>query len=114
MAEPAIVEVVQTYLAAVRQAGLHANRAILFGSHARGDADVDSDIDILVIAPEFDEGHRQEQLDLLWMLRAYTDSRIEPLPVGERQWQEDMSNPIVEIARREGETISLAVVDGTR
>ena len=48
MADSAIVKAVQDYLVAVRQAGLHARRAVLFGSHARGDANADSDIDVLV------------------------------------------------------------------
>jgi hypothetical protein len=34
-----------------------------------------------------------------------TDSRIEPIPCGERQWQEDGATPIVEIARREGQQV---------
>jgi len=33
---------------------------------------------------------------------ARTDSRIEPIPCGERQWIEDDVTPIIEIARREG------------
>jgi hypothetical protein len=44
---------------------------------------------------------------LLWRLAARTDSRIEPVPCGEQQWQEDTSSAIVEIARREGERIAL-------
>ena len=35
-------------------------------------------------------------------LRAQTDSRIEPVGVGERQWQEDTASLLVEMARREG------------
>jgi len=107
MVDPAVVKVVQNYLTAVRRVGLQASRAVLFGSYSRGDVHSDSDIDILVIAPEFDGVVRKEQFDLLWTLRAYTDSRIEPLPVGERQWQEDDANMIIEIARREGYDIPL-------
>ncbi len=31
-----------------------------------------------------------------------TDSRIEPIACGERQWAEDAVTPIIEIALREG------------
>jgi predicted nucleotidyltransferase len=110
MAEAAITRVVQQYLLAVRQAGVYASRAILFGSHARGDAKPDSDIDILVIAPEFDEPYSHQQINLLWQLRVYTDSRIEPLAVGERRWREDDASAILEIARREGQEIAMPVV----
>jgi hypothetical protein len=107
MVDPTVVRAVQNYLTAARQAGLRARRAVLFGSHARGDAHRDSDIDILVIAPEFDQPYDPARVDLLWTLRASTDSRIEPLPVGERQWQEDNTRMIIEIARREGQDILL-------
>ena len=53
----------------------------------------------------------RRDIDLLWRLAAKEDSRIEPIPCGERQWDEDVSSAIVEIARREGEMISLAEED---
>jgi hypothetical protein len=39
---------------------------------------------------------------------ARTGSRIEPVPVGQRQYEEDDSSAILEIARREGFVIPLA------
>lgn len=105
MVDRSILKVVQGYLAAVRKAGIHANQAILFGSFARGEARAESDIDIAVIAPEFDGPHKREYVGLLWQLRATTDSRIEPIAVGERQWEEDDVSAIVEICRREGQPI---------
>lgn len=105
MAEPAIVRAVQDYLAALRRRGISATRAVLFGSCARGEAGPDSDVDILVIAPEFDGPPDRTYVDLLWALRSRTDSRIEPIPVGERQWREDQASAIIELARREGEEI---------
>lgn len=109
MAERTILDVIQKYLNMIRQADIRVSRAILFGSHARGDAHSDSDIDVLVIAPEFDGPYDKRRVDLLWELRARSDSRIEPIPVGERQWQEDDASAIIEIARREGEEILLPV-----
>jgi len=105
--DSAIVKAVQDYLAAVHRTGLQTRRAVLFGSYARGDAHADSDIDILVIAPEFDGAYDRAWVDMLWTLRATTDDRIEPLPVGERQWLEDDASMIIEVARREGEDILL-------
>lgn len=111
MVESTILRTIQQYLDTVRQADIHVSRAILFGSHVRGEAHPDSDIDILVIAPEFDEPYDKGRVDLLWELRARSDSRIEPIPVGERQWQDGPpdASAIIEIARREGEEISLPI-----
>ncbi len=39
---------------------------------------------------------------------ARTDSRIEPITCGSRQWREDDSSAILEIARREGEKLGAA------
>ena len=109
MVEPPIAKMIQNYLATVRRSGIRVSQAVLFGSYARGDARPDSDVDILVIAPEFDGPYDKSRIDLLWALRAQTDSRIEPIAVGERQWREDDASAIIEIARREGQAILLPV-----
>jgi len=46
-------------------------------------------------------------IDSLWHITAKTDSRIEPVACGEKQWQEDDSSAIIEIARREGEIVRI-------
>jgi predicted nucleotidyltransferase len=102
MVAESVALIVKQYLAAVRAAGIHARRAVLFGSHARGAAGPWSDIDLVVIAPELDDLSDCRLVDKLWELRAVTDSRIEPIPCGEREWDTDTSRPILEIARREG------------
>ena len=80
---------------------------VVFGSQATGKADEWSDIDLLVVSPRFDGQRDRRDVDLLWRLAARVDSRIEPIPCGERQWHEDDSSAIIEIARREGEHITL-------
>jgi hypothetical protein len=56
----------------------------------------------------FDDERKREDVNLLWQIAARTDSRIEPIPVGQRQFEEDDSSAIIEIARREGQVVSLA------
>jgi len=102
MVTPEIKRVVEHYLLAVRRSGVNATRAVVYGSHARGEAGPESDVDVLIIAPEFDGVYDSALIDLLWGLRAHTDSRIEPLAVGERQWREDDTSAIIEMAHREG------------
>jgi len=107
MVDSSINLVIRRYLQAVNDAGIHARRAVLFGSHARGNAHEWSDIDLLVIAPELDQTDHRNWVSVLWELRADTDSRIEPIPCGEREWETDDGRPILEIARREGIAISV-------
>ena len=53
----------------------------------------------------FDGEISRADIGLLWRVAARTDSRIEPIPCGERQWLEDQSSALIEIARREGYVI---------
>jgi predicted nucleotidyltransferase len=101
MVESTIASTIKRYLALLPSMGIHAHKAILFGSYATGSAGQWSDIDVIVIAPEFDGKRDISLIRSLWLAR-YIDSRIEPIPCGEKEWETDESRPILEIARREG------------
>jgi len=75
---------------------------VLFGSYAKGQETPDSDIDLLVIGPDFDPRPNREVVGELWRARAETDSRIEPIAVGSKCWEEDEGDLLIEVARREG------------
>ena len=103
MLSRSVLNSVDLYLTEVRKAGIDVQSAIVFGSQAKGTADQWSDIDLLVISPAFDRADSQSLVRILWRLRAFTDSRIEPIPCGSLEWAQPLSvRPIVEIARKEG------------
>lgn len=91
----------------VQKEGIVIRFGVVFGSQVTGQADRWSDIDLLVVSPRFDGSRDRRDIDLMWRLAARTDSRIEPIPCGERQWKDDVSSAVVEIARRKGETVTL-------
>jgi len=80
---------------------------VIFGSQATGHSSALSDIDLLVVSSRFDERRERKDMNMLWHIAARTDSRIEPIPCGERQWFDDDSSAIIEIARREGEIVEV-------
>ena len=104
MVERTVIEAVRRYLASLPAFGIRASRGVLFGSFARGDAEPDSDIDLVVIAPEFDGARDISLVKAMWRATV-TDDRIEPIPCGEREWDGDNGRPVLEIARREGVVI---------
>lgn len=106
MVDKSVVNVVRTYLRNLQAHGLVVRFGVVFGSQARGQATPWSDIDLIVVSPRFDSVRDRQDIGLLWRTAARTDSRIEPIPCGERQWREDTSSAIIEIARREGQPIS--------
>jgi len=107
MVDESIIGVVRRYLQALVEQGIPAPQAVVFGSQATGRTHKWSDIDLLVVSPKFDAPCKREDVNLLWHIAAFTDSRVEPIAVGERQYQEDDSSAIIEIARREGQRIQL-------
>ena len=107
MVDTTIVNSVRIYLQKLVESGISVNYAVVFGSRVRGNYDAWSDIDLLVVSPRFDGEHKREDVNMLWRIAAHTDSRIEPFAVGQRQFEEDTSSAIIEIARREGQIITL-------
>lgn len=107
MADKRIIKSIQNYLRAVEQKGIPVKYGVLFGSYAKGQEHEWSDIDLLVISPRYDKKWAHKDWAKLWVIAAHTDSRIEPIPVGEKQYKEDDSSLIIEVARREGQIIPL-------
>ncbi len=105
MVEDEVIESVKRYLASLPALGIHARRAVLFGSYVQGQADEYSDIDLIVIAPEFDGSREISLIKAFWHATA-SDNRIEPIPCGEQEWETDQGRPILEIARRESVIIA--------
>ena len=101
MVDQEVIKLVQRYLDVLVEHGIKAEKAILFGSQARGTARPDSDIDILVLAKEFDRD-RWGKEDDLWRLTLKAGFRLQPIPVGPKQFLEDDVSTVIEMARREG------------
>ena len=108
MVDSGVMKSVQNYLHHLKENGLDVRFGVVFGSQARGQGNVLSDIDLIVVSPEYDESITRDSINQLWRTAARTDSRIEPLPCGLRQWQEDTSEVILEIARQDGVSIPAA------
>jgi hypothetical protein len=102
MPEESIVAILRKYLAELPGYGIHPVRLILYGSFAKGNPHEWSDIDVVVVAPEFDESRDMIWVEKLWCATAKADNRIEPVACGVREWESDDSRPILEIARRDG------------
>ena len=109
MVDESIISAIRNYIEEANRIGLQITEAILFGSYAKGEADQESDLDVLVVCSEYDESSSEEIKNLLWSLRAKTDSRIEPVPIGNREWVQGAGGIIADIARKEGIKIPLVI-----
>ena len=83
----------------------HPEQVILFGSHARGDAGPDSDVDLLVVMP-FEGSKRDKEVELLGVL----PSTAGPVDVivtrpEDFRWRKDVVGTIEWPASHEGEVL---------
>lgn len=107
MVNESIINVVKQYLHTLVEQGIPVQQGVIFGSYASGQPDIWSDIDLLVVSSRFDGERTRKDINLLWRIAARTDNRIEPIPVGSQQFEKDDSSAIIEIARREGQIVSV-------
>ncbi|MBF0132755.1 MAG: nucleotidyltransferase domain-containing protein [Magnetococcales bacterium] len=107
MATPEALQVVTRYLHYLKDQGMPIAFGVLYGSQARGDARPDSDFDLMVVSSQFDQPNNWNHTERLWKATVYTDSRIEPIGIGAKQWEEDESFPLIDIARQEGQIIPM-------
>jgi predicted nucleotidyltransferase len=96
--------IAQQYASAVN-ANYGNVRTILFGSFAKGNYNEDSDIDIAVVFKDY-SNLIDMQLELM-RLRRKIDSRIEPHPFRESEFE--LSNPIVNEIVKYGQEIIIKV-----
>ena len=77
-----IIEKVMHYQTLVKQSSfpMSIEAVYLFGSHAKGTADKDSDIDVALVVNHF-EGDFFEVIPPIWRLRESIDFRIEPVVI---------------------------------
>ena len=96
------LNIAQRYAGAVK-ANYSYIKIILFGSYAKGNYNDDSDIDIAVIFKDY-SNLIDMQLELM-RLRRKIDSRIEPHPFRESEFE--LSNPIVNEIVKYGQEIEI-------
>lgn len=79
MPEPTsqIKKIVRQYKEVLQRLGIHAERIILYGSFARGNARKDSDIDLVIISKDFRRLNLRQRLEILGIAAARIMKPIE-------------------------------------
>lgn len=97
-----IRKAVQDYLRLLEKDGLSIQKAIVFGSHAKRKARRDSDIDICIISPQFEDGF--QALHYLLKKTYEINAFIEPHPFHPKDFANE--DPLVWEIKKTGVTIS--------
>ena len=101
MVDKQIVEKIRNYLQRLKENGLEIKKAILFGSWSTDKAHKESDIDLILVSPLFDL-EVDKYMGKIWKFTNESDYQIEPIAVGERQFENDRVSPLLELVRWKG------------
>jgi len=86
------LEIAKRYIDELKKNGIHITKAYLYGSYATGEARKDSDIDIVVVSPQF-KGIRFEDSFMIARYCRNVDLRISPLAYHPRNFKKDYIIP---------------------
>lgn len=106
MPDEKTLNIIKNYIDSLKAENINLSKVILYGSYAKGTANESSDIDLILVAPEFDED-RDKYLGTIWKLTEQSNFMIEPYTVGLKRFLSDDISPIIQIAKKEGYEISV-------
>ena len=106
MVDRKIIEKTSNYIQYLIDNGININKAFLYGSYARGEENIESDIDIMIISKEFDN-YNDKQIGKLWRITKNFDYKIEPFIVGYNKFDKDDISPIIQVVKNDGIEISI-------
>ncbi len=86
------IKVVRKYVKELEKNGIKVTRAYLYGSYAYGKPDQDSDIDVIIVSPQFSGVRFQDSYEIA-RLRRNVDLRISPLAYHPRNFKKDYIIP---------------------
>ncbi len=91
-------ELIGRYIRLLKEKGIDISKVILFGSHAKGMAKPDSDIDLAIVSSQFGINNWKEMV-LLRKIALEIDSHIEPLPFSPKDIEDRYSTLSDEIRK---------------
>ncbi|MBU0488753.1 MAG: nucleotidyltransferase domain-containing protein [Bacteroidetes bacterium] len=101
MAQKEVIELLKKYCQILNLSGIPVEKAFLFGSYATGEENSESDIDIMLISPLYDNPDPEADIKT-WSLIRKVDTRIEPYTVGSQKFLTDNVSPLLQIVKRDG------------
>lgn len=107
MGKSQAVKIIKKFVKALKDAGISVDRVILYGSYARGAARLDSDIDIAVVSKDFGKDRVEEGMTL-FRIAGKIDSRLEPVPMSPKVYENDTWIPLVYEIREKGIELKVA------
>lgn len=104
VATDSAIELVRRYIEELRSHGIAVQKAIIFGSYAKGNPKEESDIDVALVSPAF-TGDRFEDRRRIVPFRRKIDNRIEPMPFRPEDFNE--GGILIDEIKRTGKIVNV-------
>jgi len=95
------IKVIRKFVKALRREGISVDRVILYGSHAKGGVRPDSDIDVAVVSKHFGKDRVEEGITL-FRIAGEINTRLEPVPISTKAYENDTWVPLIYEIREKG------------
>lgn len=105
MVRKTLLKKLQRYRCALEDAKIPVAHLILFGSHARGEARPESDVDVCVVSQSFGRDAVREFVTINHIAHQI-EPLIEAVNIPLRTWRTDRLSPLLHYIRQEGVLIS--------
>lgn len=94
MTQGEVIELLKGYIELLRSEGITVSKAFLYGSYGDNSATEESDIDILLVSDGFDDSN-DKLVGKVWRLTSKVNSRIEPIIVGTKKYEQSENSPLI-------------------
>jgi predicted nucleotidyltransferase len=101
MVDPAIRDIIDRFIKALRSRGIRVEKVLLYGSYASGKTHYGSDLDLAIVSPDFGKD-RFEEGKMLHQIAWRIDPRIEPIPISTSSYEKDTWIPLIHEIRTKG------------
>ena len=102
MVEKRIIEITKSYINELKNNGIEITAAYLYGSHTTNQANSESDIDLLLVSPQFEDKDEESVLVKVWFSKIRIANRIEPILVNSNRFEKDDYSPIIALVKEQG------------
>ena len=101
------LKIIKKFVKRLRQKGISVDRVILYGSHAAGKSQRDSDIDVAVVSRDFGKDRVEEGIEL-YRIAGKVDARLEPVPISVVAYENDTWLPLIYEIKVKGQELKVA------
>ena len=101
MAQSEVIELLKNYIRILNAEGISVVKAYLFGSYSNNTATEASDIDVMIVSDRYDE-RDDIASGKTWSLTRKISTKIEPLLIGIKKFNEDKTSPLINMIKTKG------------